>query len=381
MSFLLEGTIKNYEWGKLRNNSLINNFITLNNIKTYNEEEYLAEIWFGTHKLGISKIIDNNISINSIISKYMNTEYTNIYNDQIPFIFKILSIMKPLSIQVHPEKKKAEELHKKNPDIYLDPNQKSEMVLALSNDFELLYGFDNYENIKNKFTNFPLLLTYLENIIPSFNEILDLTDTKLHILINIIKKEIEYSKNIQFIELIKYLISNFDYDRGILIAFYMKHICLQKGESIFIKANTLHCYLKGDIIEIMNKSDNVIRLGLTKKYKDYNAIRQIFNKHIYNETHEFYIKPILNKYFIQYIPPLINFQLICPRILTNELTLKLPNIYPLIALIIDGNCYLKNLQKYIKKGMALLILDEEEITHFSTDLYLVCATMNINKIN
>ena len=36
----------------------------------------------------------------------------------LPFLFKILSIGKALSIQAHPDKKKAEEFHKRLPGIY-----------------------------------------------------------------------------------------------------------------------------------------------------------------------------------------------------------------------------------------------------------------------
>jgi len=36
----------------------------------------------------------------------------------LPFLFKVLSIEKALSIQTHPDKKTAVELHKNQPDIY-----------------------------------------------------------------------------------------------------------------------------------------------------------------------------------------------------------------------------------------------------------------------
>jgi mannose-6-phosphate isomerase len=39
-------------------------------------------------------------------------------NGNIPFLFKVLSIDKALSIQTHPDKKTAEKLHAEHPDIY-----------------------------------------------------------------------------------------------------------------------------------------------------------------------------------------------------------------------------------------------------------------------
>jgi mannose-6-phosphate isomerase len=39
-------------------------------------------------------------------------------NGNLPFLFKVLSIEKALSIQTHPDKQTAERLHAEHPDIY-----------------------------------------------------------------------------------------------------------------------------------------------------------------------------------------------------------------------------------------------------------------------
>ena len=84
----------------------------------------------GTHPNGPSKIIKDNREI--LLSEEIN--------GQLSYLFKILSINKPLSIQLHPEKTFAEILHRKFPKIYKDDNHKPELFIALS-DFELLFGF------------------------------------------------------------------------------------------------------------------------------------------------------------------------------------------------------------------------------------------------
>jgi mannose-6-phosphate isomerase len=43
---------------------------------------------------------------------------------------------------------------------------------------------------------------------------------------------------------------------------------MEKGDSIVISPNEPHAYIYGDIIECMINSDNVVRGGLTPKYKD-----------------------------------------------------------------------------------------------------------------
>ena len=40
------------------------------------------------------------------------------------------------------------------------------------------------------------------------------------------------------------------------------------GQGLFLAANEPHAYLRGDAVEIMARSDNVVRAGLTPKFKD-----------------------------------------------------------------------------------------------------------------
>ena len=48
----------------------------------------------------------------------MSTELSQRYGEKLPFLFKVLSIRKALSIQAHPDKKLAEQLHERNPKNY-----------------------------------------------------------------------------------------------------------------------------------------------------------------------------------------------------------------------------------------------------------------------
>jgi mannose-6-phosphate isomerase len=41
---------------------------------------------------------------------------------------------------------------------------------------------------------------------------------------------------------------------------------------MFLKANDIHAYLSGDIIECMAASDNVVRAGFTPKFKDVDTL-------------------------------------------------------------------------------------------------------------
>jgi len=57
-------------------------------------------------------------------------------------------------------------------------------------------------------------------------------------------------------------------DVGVLAAYFMNYVKLSPGEALFVGANEPHAYLSGECIECMATSDNVVRAGLTPKYRD-----------------------------------------------------------------------------------------------------------------
>ena len=75
---------------------------------------------------------------------------------QLPFLFKVLSVNKALSIQAHPDKTLGARLHSERPDVYKDPNHKPEMAVALT-DFEAMCGFRPYKNIVQHLEEYPEL--------------------------------------------------------------------------------------------------------------------------------------------------------------------------------------------------------------------------------
>merc|ERR1719210_2949217 len=88
--------------------------------------------------------------------KILGDESRKVFGDQLPYLFKVLSVNKALSIQAHPNKKHAEELHSQQPDVYKDPNHKPEMAIALT-DFEGLCGFRPLSQIQANLRSVPQL--------------------------------------------------------------------------------------------------------------------------------------------------------------------------------------------------------------------------------
>lgn len=57
-------------------------------------------------------------------------------------------------------------------------------------------------------------------------------------------------------------------DPGAMSPFFLNYLLIAPGESFFMAANEPHAYVAGEIIECMACSDNVVRAGLTPKFKD-----------------------------------------------------------------------------------------------------------------
>ncbi|EEA05583.1 phosphomannose isomerase type I family protein [Cryptosporidium muris RN66] len=316
-------TIKHYDWGVLGKNSMVYSLSKHTRDLNYSSKEIslpFAELWYGTHKSGPSfvyindgNIINLNKALNNLDNDFLGISYTNksfINNTQerldlnnlnnnyvLPFLLKILSISKPLSLQVHPNHNVAKELFNEQPNIYLDPNPKPEIAIALTK-FEALCGFRKYEDIIETLKEYPELSLYLNldhnnnnnsNISSKtnsellkyiFTKLLNISDSTIIIILKSIihKLEKKSEKDINIIDsLILRLHTYFPYDFGIISPIFLNYFQLEPGDSLFIGDGTIHSYLLGECVECMGNSDNVIRCGLTTKYKDKNTLLRALN--------------------------------------------------------------------------------------------------------
>ena len=270
--FKLKCSCQNYDWGQYANNSLVATALRKNGEEVDEKKKY-AEYWMGTHPNGPSKIIKDNREI--LLSEEIN--------GQLSYLFKILSINKPLSIQLHPEKTFAEILHRKFPKIYKDDNHKPELFIALS-DFELLFGFVEINKAIETIIKYKNCFNLKEG--EKLLEEPNIENYKLFIEKLIFLEKDEYEKIIKLIieneetkndYLLKKLYDNYGLDPGILIALFMNHLHKKRGEAVFIDENIPHSYIFGNCLELMSCSDNVIRLGLTPKLVDKQNFEKIVN--------------------------------------------------------------------------------------------------------
>ena len=64
-------------------------------------------------------------------------------------------------------------------------------------------------------------------------------------------------------------------DVGLFAFYLLNYDELHPGDGLFIEPQVAHAYLSGDIAECMANSDNVIRAGLTSKFKDISTLLSI----------------------------------------------------------------------------------------------------------
>ena len=261
--YKLKCACQNYDWGQYSNCSLVAIALKKNEQEVDENKKY-AEYWMGTHPNGPSKIIKENKEI--LLSDEIN--------GQLSYLFKILSINKPLSIQLHPDKAFAEILHKKYPKIYKDDNHKPELFIALS-DFELLFGLVELNKAVEIVKKYKECFNLKESEELIKNPSIEKYKNFIERLIFLNKEEYEKilklileSKESKDNYLIKKLYDNYGLDSGILISLFMNYLHKKKGEAVFINENIPHSYIYGNCLELMACSDNVIRLGLTPKLVD-----------------------------------------------------------------------------------------------------------------
>lgn len=286
----------NYAWGRKGENSFLSSILKANSIPVDQSKCY-AEYWMGTHPNGPSSIYSSKTSSNVV-------PLSSLINKQLPYLFKVLSIEIPLSIQLHPDKTTATQLHNKFPTIYKDANHKPELFVAISDTFELLFGFKPIDAAYNTVQAYKNFFTFEEANNFICHKSIDLYQKFIDKLLSLSKNEyeplikslVEFCKNSLSNEetesikeekrLLSKLQSHFGNDLGILTALFMNHLVKKKGDSMFISPNIPHAYISGNCFEVMANSDNVIRLGLTPKFVDKDNFKAILDINFSEMTFE-----------------------------------------------------------------------------------------------
>ncbi|CAL7943442.1 unnamed protein product [Xylocopa violacea] len=288
----LKCKVQTYDWGKHGIDSTVAILMKSSNSDfILDEKKPYAELWIGTHPNGPSHMKELNISLKEHIKKNSEVLGNNVqkmFDQELPFLFKVLSVNKALSIQIHPNKEQAKELHEQYPNIYKDANHKPELAIALT-PFEALCGFRPIRDIQEFLKILPELRAVIgvdkvlkfmtideadpaEALKTCFHSLMTcdpgIVALQLRKLLDRLSNLDESLRHTLHASLLERLYSDFPGDVGCFGIYFFNYITMQPGEAIYLGPNEPHAYLSGDCVECMACSDNVIRAGLTPKLKD-----------------------------------------------------------------------------------------------------------------
>ncbi|KAK6205130.1 mannose-6-phosphate isomerase [Scheffersomyces amazonensis] len=299
---------QNYDWGKIGSSSAVAQFASESDptVKVDESKPY-AELWMGTHPSVPSKDVNTGKTLRELVTSdpktYLHSSIIEKFgsSQELPFLFKVLSIEKVLSIQAHPDKKLGAQLHAADPKNYPDDNHKPEMAIAITS-FEGFCGFKPLEQLAKTLQTVPelhdiigtqIVNEFVNNIKPNaeidstedisnrkllqtvFGKLMNTPESiineKAASLVKRSESEPEVFTNIdsRLPNLIQRLNKQFPNDIGLFCGcLLLNHVDLNPGEAMFLQAKDPHAYISGDIIECMAASDNVVRAGFTPKFKD-----------------------------------------------------------------------------------------------------------------
>ncbi|QRZ61346.1 mannose-6-phosphate isomerase, class I [Rothia sp. ZJ932] len=287
--FKLKNQIQNYAWGSRTTLAQMRGVP----VPTQDPE---AEVWVGAHPSApsIALLDGQEQGLDQLVEqdpqRFLVAERSN---DAFPYLFKILAIDAPLSIQVHPTDEQAEEgfadenargialdaPHRN----YKDRFSKPETVIAVS-EVKILTGVRDAHQLDALASGFNL--EWLQALLPAptakdlLTTIIQLDeDATVRAVDETVAAAAAYSGDervlVKAAELVEMVAGKYPGDRGLLVALVMNYIELAPGESAFTPDGQVHAYLDGTAIELMNPSDNVMRAGLTPKHIDTDELIKI----------------------------------------------------------------------------------------------------------
>ena len=295
--YKLFNKIQHYAWGTKNENAFIPKLL---NTEIQRDIPY-AELWIGAHPKASSEIEieGEKIPLNEVIRKHkpecLGEYVSKKFGGNFPFLLKVLSAANALSIQTHPNKFQAEKLHKLDPRNYPDDNHKPEIAIALDS-LTAIAGFRPINEIQHTLSLFSELKYFIDKeLIDKIVETENLLEAEIYVrdlYSSIMSKAEERESLSKIVELIigrlrgKDTLTSEEFqfvnqynlygaDVGLFSLLFFNIIELNPRQGIYTGAGVPHAYIKGNIVECMANSDNVVRAGLTNKFKDVKTLLEI----------------------------------------------------------------------------------------------------------
>jgi len=299
--YRLINQIQHYAWGARGAAAFIPRLL---NIPVEPGRPY-AELWIGAHPKAPSEVVveGERVHLDRLIAAHpreiLGATVAAAFGGRLPFLFKVLSAAEALSIQVHPNKAQAIALHARDPAHYPDANHKPEIAIALDS-LTLLAGFKPFAELVATLDAAPALAEFTgaaaarmraaqhptpaeaaELVGELYAALLRRSLTEPGALAAAVSRHARQLREAgrplcEIEERFLALREKYgDDDVGLFSLFLLNLVHLQRGEAIFTPAGVPHAYLEGNLIECMANSDNVVRAGLTPKFRDVETLIEI----------------------------------------------------------------------------------------------------------
>ena len=255
-----------------------------------------AELWMGAHPSAPSGVGSRpGTTLDAVIAadpeRELGPECALRFGGRLPFLLKVLSAERALSIQVHPSRAQAEAgfpadnergLAPGDPRRnYVDEWPKPELLYALT-PFEVVAGLrtpadaadllralavDQLQPLASRLAeaaSSSAMAGALASIL-EWPEPAGLVAAALAACARLAPARGRYAGACAAVLRVA---GDHPGDLGLVALLLMRHVLLQPGQAVFMPAGGLHAYLRGTGIELLANSDNVVRAGLTGKHVD-----------------------------------------------------------------------------------------------------------------
>jgi len=284
--------VRNYDWGTL-------DFIPrLRGREPTGRPE--AELWFGAHPDAPADVVLGSSEAGSIpLDRLIANRPIEVLGRgaDLPFLTKVLSAGRPLSIQAHPSREQAArgfaaesgdgtQRGDEAPD-YRDPNHKPELLYALT-PFSALSGFRPPVEATGLLAALGVeeLEPHVERLMsegvaayrPLLEALRGLAGTDMAArAVDAARRaaedaDPELSEATRWIDRIA---AHHPKDPLVIAPLILRLVHLDPGQALFTGPGVPHSYLEGSGVEVMANSDNVLRLGLTSKRVDAGELLEI----------------------------------------------------------------------------------------------------------
>jgi len=365
-----------------------------------------AELWMGAHPSAPSGVgpdagwptaLDTVIAADPV--RELGPECALRFGGRLPFLLKVLSAERALSIQVHPSRAQAQAGFLADDERGLAPDDPARNYVDDWPKPELLYALTPFEvvaGLRTPAEAADLLRTLaVDRLGPLVGELSAATSEQAMagVLASVLEwpepgraglvAEVvvacsklaasgsEVSPYADACAAAVRVAADHPGDLGIVALLLMRHVVLQPGQAVFMPAGGLHAYLRGTGIELLANSDNVVRAGLTGKHIDVPELLKLLD-------------------------PAVSVPVIAPRVLPDgiawfdtpapefrlyllDLTgpaLALPGAGPRILLCLQGACVLRSASGEaleLARGASCFISAADALVHAAGSARLALA--------